>query len=115
MDEGWLIRLSRVLDFQLILVGQSVGNRTAKGSRIVFFPILARVCQPERRSVAAVDFFGLPDCLIESPATAVQSVRVVILRKLVFNAADRESTLGNSVAITPDQGAEVWRAADVIV
>lgn len=107
IDKGRLIRLRGVLDLQLVFVRQSVGNRTAERAWIIFFPIFARVGQLEGRSIAGVDFFSLPDRLIEPPATAVQSVHVVILRKLVLDTVDRESALGDSVNVTTDQGAEV--------
>src|SRR3981081_272002 len=114
IHECWLIRLSSVLDLQLVLVRQSVSNGRVESARIIFFPIFARVRQLEGRSIAGVDFFSLPDRLIESLAAAVQSVRVVVLRKLVLDTVGGESALSDSVAITTDQGAEVWRVADVV-
>ncbi len=102
IDEGWLIRLGGVLDLQLVLVRQSVSNGTIEGAWIIFFSIFTRVRQLEARSVAGLDFLGLPNRLVESLATAVQSVRVVVLRKLVLDAANRESTLGDPVTVTAD-------------
>src|SRR5258708_36137972 len=102
IDEGWLIRLGGVLDLQLVLVGQSVSNGTIEAAWIIFFSIFTRVRQLEARSVAGFDFLGLPNRLVESLATAVQIVRVVVLRKLVLDSASRESTLGDPVTVTAD-------------
>src|SRR5258707_12176061 len=101
IDEGWLIRLGGVLDLQLVLVRQSVSNGTIEGAWIIFLSIFTRVRQLEARSVAGLDFLGSPNRLVESLATAGQSVRVVVLRQLVLDAANAESTLGDPLTRTP--------------
>jgi hypothetical protein len=84
---------------------------------VVLGPDLALLVYVNLRAgpVASVDFFSLPNNLIESFATAVQSVRVIVLSKLVLDTVDCEPPLRNSVAIAADQGAEVRCAADIAV
>src|SRR6266446_6050199 len=94
IDEGWLIGLSSVLYLQLVLIRQSVSNRTVESAGIVFFTIFAGVRQFEDRPVVGVDFVSLPDHLIEDLASTVQSVGVVVLRELVLDTVYRESALG---------------------
>src|SRR5262245_15862176 len=115
IDESRLIGFRSVLDFQFVVVRKSVNHLAAKSARIVFLPIFARIREFESRPFGSVHLFSLPDDLIESFAAAMEGILSVILRKLIVDTVDRESALGNSVAIAADQGTKIRSVADIIV
>ena len=61
-------------------------------------------------------FLIIDDTVIPKPfATAMEGIFSVILRKLIVDTVDRESALGNSVAVATDQGTKIRSVADIIV
>src|SRR6185369_12997632 len=62
-----------------------------------------------------ITFAYIPHAFIESFETAMQMIRAVVARKLVFNAVEGEASKRNAVGVTPDQGAEITWTPNVFV
>src|SRR6185369_1275144 len=62
-----------------------------------------------------ITFAYIPHALIESFETAMQMIRAVVARKLVFNSVEGEASTRNAVGVTPDQRAEITWTTNVFV
>ena len=98
---------------QGIVLRDAVNCRDQQIARITFLAVTAHISQDERRPVRGWQRSGGPHHLVKTLQAAVQCVRDVIRRQSVFHAVERKFSLGDAVAVTSDQRAEIWRAFQI--
>ena len=100
-----LVCVSKIIDDQCIVFGQSIGYLYVQVAGIAVFAIGA--CCGELDDLAVL-LIGFPNAVVESNrATAMEAVGAIIDGQLICVAIESELTLGNAVAVTADEGTEV--------
>ena len=69
VQHGWLVGDGKVVEAQVVVIGERVGNGCREIAGIAFFAILALIGQFER---ATGQFARGPDAFVEAPDAAVQ-------------------------------------------
>src|SRR5215831_16295935 len=96
-----------VIDGEFILVVQGISYPSFEQARISFFTICAVIGQNHTYAIAVLEGLSFPHDLIEAFDTTMQVIGPVICRERITLSIQRKPTLGDPVAITADDGAEV--------
>ena len=97
----------QIFDDQLVVVRQFVRYLNLQVSWITLFHVLGQIAQFQAAPAVANNGLGVPNDLVETDHAAVQVVFVVVFGQRVCFVSDGELTFGDSVAVTPDDRAEV--------
>ncbi len=103
-----------VVDFQLVLVVQAVGDFSLQRARETHLAVRRHVGQLHADRISGPGFFRLPESLVETLVAAVQGIGLVVLRNLVGLAVQTEFAARQTVAEATDGRAEVNRAVVLI-
>lgn len=109
-DRG-LVRFGRIANIDGVIVGQRHRHPAVEIPREALFAVLRRIGQLQ---LAVALLHGVENPVLKSPGTSVQTVTIVILRQLVFNAVQCDPPLPDAVGIAADRSPEVSRNRPVI-
>ena len=107
-----LIRFCFIADINCIIVCQFHQDFTGNVTRETFFAIRSDISQFH---FLRIRLYSVKHTILESIGTAMQAMTVIILRQLIFNAVQCESTLIDTVCVTTDAGTKIRRFADIIL
>jgi len=110
--DGRLIRFCFIADINCIIVCQFHQDFTGNVTRETFFAIRSDISQFH---FLRIQLHSIKHTILESIGTAMQAMTVIILRQLIFNAVQCESTLIDTVCVTTDAGTKIRRFADIIL
>src|SRR6266852_787945 len=113
VDDRVAIRGCRVLDPQLILVGQSVDHADFKISGVSFLSVFAEVIELQSRHSILRAVRRFPDNFVESPDTAMKMVFAVVPRQDVGHATKPELAKRNAVRVASNETAKVKLVVNV--
>ena len=108
-----LVRSGVVIDGELVVVGERVGDGRRQRAGIAFLAVPARVGEHEAYALRAVEGRDRPVHLVEAPDAAVECVGAVVRDERVPHGVEREGRLGDAVAVAADDRAEVRRLFQV--
>jgi hypothetical protein len=109
VHHGRLVGGRGVIEAQGVVVGHGVNRLHRELAGVTFLAIGASVGQLQRRAELALVAGRLPDALVEAFQPAVQGVGIVVGGEGVFLTLQGELALGDAVAVTAYQAAEVRR------
>ena len=103
-DDGRSIGGRRVIEPQLVVIGECVGHRGRHVARIPVLAVDAQIRQSYSRLVLGErERYGIPDYPRESPVTAMNVVLAAIVdRDAILDVVDREPCVGDSVCHASD-------------
>src|SRR5262249_45646029 len=115
IDDRRLIGRSFVLDAQLVVRCECVGDSCRKRSGIALISIRTGVTEPYAYVFSVPKWLAAPHDLVESFHAAVQMIRTVVGGKLERSAVDREASRRDTVAVAADNRSEVRRGAQIAI
>src|SRR4029077_7805727 len=107
VENGGLVSFSRVLDLELIGIGERVGDVDSQRGGIALFTVGADIREAHGLSLSVFRGRGLPNSAVETNLAAVERVRGVVDVEMIFLAIESELAIGDAVAVAADGGAEV--------
>ena len=110
--DGRLIRFCFIANIDSVIVRQFHQNLAGNVTRETFFAIRSDISQFH---FLRIRLHSVKHTILESIGTAMQAMTVIILRQLIFNAVQCESTLIDTVCVTTDAGTKIRRFADIIL
>ncbi len=81
-----LVAGGRILDPQLVVLGQRIDHRDIDVAGVALLAIAAEVAQLHARPIGGFVFLRAPDLAVEAVRAAVQVVRAIVARKLIGDA-----------------------------
>ena len=112
VDRGRRVGNGVVVDDQLIVVGEPIGDRDIERTWVAFLAVRAPVGES---NLVRPKGFATPKHLVEASIATVQMVGVVVRGQGANRPVDGEATSGDAVRIASDHGTEVRAVAKVAV
>ena len=109
INYGVFIGRRKVINLQFIVIGQCVNDSHAQVAGIALLTVVAKVSEFECGEAACLQRARRPDNFVESLDAAVQVILVVVSGEFVFDSVEAETPLGNAVAVTTYERAQVAR------
>src|SRR5450830_1245508 len=106
VDWRGLVRHGVVAQVQRVVVIQLIGQRHAELARVAVFAVRTAARERDAYRIVPGERLGLPHHLVKALDAAMQVIRRVIHGQLVILAVQTETSLGDAVAVTADDGAQ---------
>src|SRR5215472_1713945 len=102
-----------VIDLQLVSGCQRIRNGDRESAGVTFLAVITDVAQLNRGRAFSRCVFGPPDAFIEPLGASVQRILAVILLQAILAAIERKPAIGDAVAVTADERAEIRFGAEI--
>ena len=107
VDRRGLVRRRLVLEDDLVVVGEEVGDGGGEGAGEALLAVRAHAREHDALAALVGERLGVPDHLVEPDVAAVERVRPVVRRQLVGLAVELELGPADPIPVPADDGAEV--------
>src|SRR5690606_20905862 len=113
IDDGGPVRGRGVVEAESVVVGEGIHRADGKRPGVSLLEVRTHIAEFKGRTLRGLPGLGGPDTLVKPPDPAVEMVRAVVRREGPRFAVEHEPSLGDAVAVTPDQATEVGRVPEV--
>src|SRR5262245_1470905 len=113
IDGSGLVGRGLIFEDQFVVAGQRVGDRCVQSAWITLLAVFTGVGEHDSLGLLRLEWLCMPNNLVNTVDSSVQGIRSVVLCQLVLHSDQREFTIGETVAVTPNQRAKIRALAEI--